>query len=94
MRMEKRRRARALRLLVLCLDSAQLGEGKQQTLIFHCGYRILWILPHLRRRKAGRKGSQIPQEALSPFCGLFPWTAASSSVSEWPLRGSLRGSRL
>lgn len=63
----------------LCLDSAQLGDGKQQTLIFHCGYRILRILPHLRRRKAGRKGSQIPQEALSPFCGLFPWTAASSS---------------
>lgn len=70
--MEKRRSAHVLRLLVLCLASAQLDVGKQQTLIFHCGYRILWILPRLRRRKAGRKGSEIPHEALSPFCGLFP----------------------
>lgn len=69
MRLEERRSAHVLRLLVLCLDSAQLGEG---TLILPCGYRILWILPHLRRRQAGRKGSQIPREALSPFCGPFP----------------------
>lgn len=58
--MEKRRSAHVLRLLVLCLDSAQLGDGKQQTLIFHCGYRILWILPHLRRRLSDSSGGTEP----------------------------------
>lgn len=78
-RMEKRE-STCVTTLVFHLDSAQLGEGKKQTLIFHCGYRILLIFPYFKRRKVGAKG-------LSDSSGgtesLFLPLPLNSSLSEF-----------